>query len=97
MDSAWLVYDWANAVSTNNTPDEECNASDGHNDGFHREQMPTMFVHLSCSNLLSTAASTYILWIGNQMAGSEISQKRKKHMKSFVSVPDDAGRWFAGD
>jgi hypothetical protein len=30
------------------------------------------------------------------MAGSEISQNRKKHMKSLVVVPDEAGRWFAG-
>lgn len=29
------------------------------------------------------------------MAGSEINQKRKKHMKSRVVVPDEAGKWFA--
>ena len=29
------------------------------------------------------------------MAGKEISQKRKKHMKSRVFVPDDAGIEFA--
>jgi hypothetical protein len=34
----------------------------------------------------------YILWIGNQMAGREINQNRKKHMKSLVVVPEDAGR-----
>lgn len=28
------------------------------------------------------------------MAGREINQKRKKHMKSLVVVPDDAGRWL---
>ncbi|EMD35441.1 hypothetical protein CERSUDRAFT_85420 [Gelatoporia subvermispora B] len=33
-----------------------------------------------------------ILWIGNQIAGSDISQKRKKHMKSRVVVPEDAGK-----
>jgi hypothetical protein len=33
-----------------------------------------------------------ILWIGNQIAGREINQKRKKHMKSLVVVPDDAGK-----
>jgi len=38
---------------------------------------------------------TNILWIGNQMAGSEINQKRKKHMKSLVVVPDDSGRLLA--
>lgn len=36
-----------------------------------------------------------ILWIGNQIAGREMSQKRKKHMKSRVVVPEDAGRWLA--
>jgi hypothetical protein len=30
------------------------------------------------------------------MAGSDISQNKKKHMKSLVVVPDEAGRWFAG-
>ena len=35
------------------------------------------------------------LWMGIQMAGKEISQKRKKHMKSRVFVPDDAGIEFA--
>lgn len=38
----------------------------------------------------------HILCIGNQMAGSEINQKRKKHIKSRVVVPDDSGRWLAG-
>ena len=38
---------------------------------------------------------THILWMGNQIAGSEMSQNRKKHIKSFVVVPDDAGRWLA--
>jgi hypothetical protein len=37
----------------------------------------------------------YILWIGNQIAGSEINQKRKKHMKSRVFVPEDSGIEFA--
>lgn len=35
------------------------------------------------------------MWMGNQMAGSDMSQKRKKHIKSRVVVPEDAGRWFA--
>lgn len=38
---------------------------------------------------------TYILWMGYQMAGRDINQKRKKHIKSLVVVPDDSGRWFA--
>lgn len=29
--------------------------------------------------------------MGIQMAGSDMSQKRKKHMKSRVFVPDEAG------
>ena len=29
------------------------------------------------------------------MAGREINQKRKKHRKSRVVVPEDEGRWFA--
>jgi hypothetical protein len=35
-----------------------------------------------------------IVWMGNQMAGREISQKRKKHIKSLVLVPDEAGIVF---
>ena len=35
---------------------------------------------------------THILWMGNHIAGREMSQKRKKHMKSRVVVPDDSGR-----
>ena len=35
--------------------------------------------------------------MGIQMAGKEINQKRKKHMKSRVFVPDDAGIEFAED
>ena len=38
---------------------------------------------------------SYISCMGNQIAGRDISQKRKKHIKSRVVVPDDAGRWFA--
>jgi hypothetical protein len=34
------------------------------------------------------------LCIGNQITGSEMSQKRKKHRKSWVFVPDDAGIEF---
>ena len=29
------------------------------------------------------------------MAGSEMSQNRKKHMKSRVLVPEDSGIWLA--
>lgn len=29
------------------------------------------------------------------MAGKEMSQKRKKHMKSRVFVPEDSGKWLA--
>jgi hypothetical protein len=50
---------------------------------------------VSVSAIVQLLDKAYILWIGNQIAGNEISQKRKKHIKSFVSVPDDAGRWFA--
>ena len=39
--------------------------------------------------------NTHILWMGNQIAGSEMSQNKKKHIKSFVVVPDEAGRWLA--
>ena len=31
------------------------------------------------------------------MAGSDISQKRKKHMKSLVFVPEEAGMLFADE
>lgn len=33
--------------------------------------------------------------MGIQIAGREINQKRKKHIKSRVFVPDDAGIEFA--
>ena len=50
--------------------------------------------HTLISNIQANAwqQNTYILWIGNQMAGRDINQKRKKHMKSLVVVPEDAGR-----
>ncbi len=35
--------------------------------------------------------------MGNQMAGSEMSQKRKKHIKSRVFVPDDSGMELAAN
>jgi hypothetical protein len=38
---------------------------------------------------------TNILWMGNQIAGREINQKRKKHMKSRVLIPALSGRPFA--
>ena len=38
---------------------------------------------------------SYILCMGNQIAGRDISQKRKKHIKSRVVVPLDVGRWLA--
>lgn len=38
---------------------------------------------------------TYIWWIGNQMAGNEISQNKKNAIKSLVVVPDDSGRRLA--
>ena len=31
------------------------------------------------------------------MAGSDISQKRKKHMKSLVFIPEEAGMLFADE
>jgi len=50
--------------------------------------------HILISNIQGKCMvkKKYILWIGNQMAGREINQKRKKHMKSLVVVPEDAGR-----
>jgi len=40
---------------------------------------------------------TYILWMGNQIAGSEMNQKRKKHIKSRVLIPALSGRRLAVD
>jgi len=34
-------------------------------------------------------------WTGNHIKGSEMSQKRKKHIKSRVLVPEDADIEFA--
>ena len=39
-----------------------------------------------------TFITSYILWMGNQMAGRDINQNKKKHMKSLVVVPEDSGR-----
>ena len=48
-----------------------------------------------CGVLLTDRKTSYILWMGNQMAGREMSQKRKKAIKSFVVVPEDSGKWLA--
>lgn len=40
-------------------------------------------------------ARTDMEWTGNHIKGSEMSQKRKKHIKSRVLVPEDAGIEFA--
>lgn len=39
---------------------------------------------------------TYTWCMGNQIAGSETSQNRKKHMKSRVVVPEEGGKVLAG-
>jgi hypothetical protein len=44
-------------------------------------------------NLMRLKAN--ILCMGNHIAGSEISQKRKNVVKSLVVIPADSGRWFA--
>ena len=41
------------------------------------------------------ASRAYILWMGNQMAGREMSQKRKKHIKSRVFIPAEGDSPFA--
>lgn len=38
---------------------------------------------------------THILWRGNHKAGKEISQNKKKHIKSRVLVPEEIGMVFA--
>lgn len=80
-------------------PNEESDTGDGHHSCFKGKQMPSEH-----SNKRSTGGTvvqivsmgTYILSMGNQIAGNEMSQKRKKHMKSRVVVPDDSGIEFAG-
>ena len=47
-------------------------------------------------NILKSAVGfAYILWMGNHMAGKEMSQKRKKPTKSRVLVPLDSGMVFS--
>ena len=78
-------------------PYEERDACDGYHRCFYSNQMPTRG-ELSVGHVYTpsfTRSHSHILWIGNQMAGREMSQKRKKHMKSRVVVPEEAGRWLA--
>ena len=93
------MNDGADSMGLHQTPDKERNTSGWSDNRFHREQMAAIFdryitVASRCSGC--QRQRTYILWIGNQMAGSEMSQKRKKHIKSLVFVPEDAGIEFAG-
>ena len=85
-----MVDDRADTVRLDDAPDEE--RYSGYWDYYclHGEQMTAGA--LSASLWADRRKMTHILWMGNQMAGREMSQKRKKHRKSFVVVPEDAGK-----
>ena len=93
MEGCGLVDDRADTVRLDNAPDEERDSGYWDYYCLHGEQMPAGA--LSASLLADRREMTHILWMGNQMAGREMSQKRKKHIKSFVVVPEDAGKWLA--
>ena len=93
MEGRRLMDDRADTVRFDNAPDEERDARYWDHYCLHGEQMPAG--GLPASVPAGGREITHILWMGNQMAGREMSQKRKKHIKSFVVVPEDAGRWLA--
>lgn len=91
MESGWLVDNGAQALGLHDCPDEEYNTRDRSYNRLQSEKVAAREYIVSMLGVVSTY-ETYILWIGNQIAGREINQNRKKHMKSFVVVPDDTGR-----
>ena len=88
-----LVDDRANSVRLHDTPDEKGDARYWDYYRLQRKEMSARSSEWMSPNCRTRwSYRTHILWIGNQMAGSEMSQKRKKHMKSLVVVPEDAGK-----
>lgn len=94
--------DWTDAFGTHDAPDKECHSGGWRDDGLEGEKVPTERGFVSITNVdcalvtrMWSTVATYILWIGNQIAGREISQKRKKQKRSLVVVPNDAGIEFA--
>jgi len=94
MDSAWTGNDRTDTLSLHNTPDKKGYARCWCNNWLQGKKMSAVQKGVS-TKTFRQGNGTNILWIGNQMAGSEINQKRKKHMKSLVVVPDDSGRLLA--
>ena len=86
-------HNWADTFSLDDTPYEESESSYGSDNSFQSEQVATEVAQWM---LIKWGIEFPHIWcIGNQMAGREMSQNKKKHMKSRVVVPDDAGIWFA--
>ena len=81
-------------MSFHDAPDEECECGCGHQYGLYNEEVAAEEGRFM-TDLARRNGCTYILCTGNQMSGSEMSQKRKKHRKSRVFVPEDAGIEFA--
>ena len=92
VESTRLPDDWTYSVCFHDTPDEEGDTRNRHNHSFDCEQMTTVDTTQYAAHNNGLPAGTHILWMGNHMAGRDMSQKRKKHMKSFVVVPEDSGR-----
>lgn len=90
-----LADDGTDSVCLDNAPDEERDTRNWHNDGLDGEQVAAEYTcKCFCMGLLygTPVWDAHILWIGNHIAGREMSQKRKKHMKSRVVIPAEAGR-----
>ena len=88
-----LMDDRTDAVGLHDAPDEERNARYWDYYCLQCEQVPAAVREQHYTEITNRSKEArYILWMGNQMAGREMSQNRKKHMKSLVVVPEDAGR-----
>ena len=95
LDSGRLVYYRTDALRFHNTPCQEHYGSDGHDDHLHDEEMAAVRVGIHQRGSFRRKNGAHMEWIGNQIKGREMSQKRKKHIKSRVVVPEDAGNELA--
>ena len=95
MELSRAVDDRTDTLGLDNRPDKECDASNGYDNRLGGEKVAaTKNVRVS-GRYIQISWRAHILWMGNQMAGREISQNRKKHIKSRVVMPADSGILFA--
>jgi hypothetical protein len=87
------MNDGTNSFCFDYAPYKERQPGDGGDRSFDSEEV-TAAQELKALRLESEG-NIHIWWIGNQIAGKEIKENKKKHIKSAVSIPADDGSEFA--